>query len=371
MAKGMYVGISGKARKIKKGYVGIGGKARKIKKAYVGIGGKARPFWTGGQVEYYGTVTPLSAARVNLAGASVGNYALFAGGYNMDTQSRFSEVDAFNTSLIYQSGIRLSVAREYIASANVGNYVLFAGGSNGSTRYYYVDAFNTMLTRSGASNLRTKVNQKAGASVGNYALFSGGATSGAVYEDVDAYNADLIRSTAPSLRRESYAHVGGKVGNYALFMGGDASFLADAFNENLVRSDVEALDFSRESKMNLVNANAGDRILIAGGSSNIVEVYNASLTKTYASPLSVARVNLAGTSVNGCAIFAGGVSGKDLLETAEVYNAQLVKSVLTSKAPNRFRLAGASVGNYALFAGGSGNNSSGSSYHDTVSVYVV
>ena len=68
MAKGMYVGISGKARKIKKGYVGIGGKARKIKKAYVGIGGKARPFWTEEIIEKYGTLDPLSESRGLLTG---------------------------------------------------------------------------------------------------------------------------------------------------------------------------------------------------------------------------------------------------------------------------------------------------------------
>lgn len=41
MAKGAYIGIAGKARKVKKMYIGVGGKARKVKKAYIGIGGKA------------------------------------------------------------------------------------------------------------------------------------------------------------------------------------------------------------------------------------------------------------------------------------------------------------------------------------------
>lgn len=52
MAKNVYVGISGKARKVKKMYVGIGGKARKVKKAYIGVGGKARLFWNGGTVPF-------------------------------------------------------------------------------------------------------------------------------------------------------------------------------------------------------------------------------------------------------------------------------------------------------------------------------
>ena len=42
MAKALYVGVGGKARKMKAAYIGISGKARKIKKIYVGVGGKAR-----------------------------------------------------------------------------------------------------------------------------------------------------------------------------------------------------------------------------------------------------------------------------------------------------------------------------------------
>lgn len=39
---GFYIGVDGKARKIKGGYIGIDGKARKIKKGYIGVNGVAR-----------------------------------------------------------------------------------------------------------------------------------------------------------------------------------------------------------------------------------------------------------------------------------------------------------------------------------------
>lgn len=45
MAKDIYVGIGGKARRAKSIYVGIGGKARKVKKIYVGVNNKARLAW--------------------------------------------------------------------------------------------------------------------------------------------------------------------------------------------------------------------------------------------------------------------------------------------------------------------------------------
>ena len=46
MAKGTYIGVGGKARKVRNLYLGVGGKARKVKKAYVGVGGKARLFFS-------------------------------------------------------------------------------------------------------------------------------------------------------------------------------------------------------------------------------------------------------------------------------------------------------------------------------------
>ena len=52
MAKGVYLGVSGKARKIKKLYIGVGGKARKVKKGYIGISGKARLFFSAESPRY-------------------------------------------------------------------------------------------------------------------------------------------------------------------------------------------------------------------------------------------------------------------------------------------------------------------------------
>ena len=43
---GYYIGVDGKARKIKGGYIGVDGKARKIKKGYIGVNGVAQLCWT-------------------------------------------------------------------------------------------------------------------------------------------------------------------------------------------------------------------------------------------------------------------------------------------------------------------------------------
>lgn len=43
---GVYIGVDGKARKVKGGYIGIDGVARKIKKGYIGVDGVARLCWS-------------------------------------------------------------------------------------------------------------------------------------------------------------------------------------------------------------------------------------------------------------------------------------------------------------------------------------
>ena len=80
MAKAVYVGVGSKAHKMKKAYIGIGGKARKVKKMYIGVGGKARLCYSA-ELEKVGMATALSTTRYDMRAATVGKYALFAGGY--------------------------------------------------------------------------------------------------------------------------------------------------------------------------------------------------------------------------------------------------------------------------------------------------
>ena len=46
---GVYIGVDGKARKIKGGYIGVDGVARKIKKAYIGVNGVAKEVYSTGK----------------------------------------------------------------------------------------------------------------------------------------------------------------------------------------------------------------------------------------------------------------------------------------------------------------------------------
>lgn len=66
MAKGAFIGVDSKARKIKKMYIGVDGKARKVKKAYIGVDGKARLFWSGGAGKWVALTTANSYTSTDL-----------------------------------------------------------------------------------------------------------------------------------------------------------------------------------------------------------------------------------------------------------------------------------------------------------------
>ena len=125
--------------------IGVDGVARKIKAAYIGIGGVARPCWAGGaELVYYGTATALSTARGHLAATTIGNYALFGGGYTSSSVS--SVVNAYDQTLTRPIPTALSTAREYLAATTIGNYALFGGGNPTSGSFTPTAALDVYTT---------------------------------------------------------------------------------------------------------------------------------------------------------------------------------------------------------------------------------
>ena len=106
--------------------------------------------------------------------------------------SNYSTVDAYDTSLTRTTASSLSVARYNMVSTTVGNYALFAGGysSSGFISYSTVDAYDTSLTRTTASGLSVARGNLAATNIGNYALFGGGENYSAYLSIVDVYKCD-------------------------------------------------------------------------------------------------------------------------------------------------------------------------------------
>lgn len=337
--------------------------AHKIKKAYIGVGGIARPFWFNGELAYHGTAPSMSTGRYHVSSASIGDYALFAGGY---TGSFFNTVDTYNKQLTKSTATTLSAARYGMGATEIGNYALFAGGiGNSSTYQTVVDAYNKSLTRSKPTALSVARSFMGATTVGNYAVFGGGNDyTSARSAVVDAYNSSLTRSTPTVLSKSRYQLAAATIGNYALFAGGDTNAngyteyytTVDAYNASLTRSTPTALSVKRTL---LAATTVGNYALFGGGSnasrSDAVDAYNSSLTRSTPTVLSVARNELAATTVGNYALFGGGHS-TNRLATVDAYDEDLTRTIQNDLIVPRYRLTATTIGDYALFSGGDNNS---------------
>lgn len=151
MAHEAYIGVSGKARKVKKIYVGVGGKARNVKRGYIGVGGKARLFFKDtiepGSVK---NITSLSRAKYQMGSGELSNYAVFLGGRS--NRSYYNDVEAYNSSLT-KTTKSMQYKRNFMVSGGVATLsdrlitqpYCYTGGS---TDIYFVSVFNNSLVES-------------------------------------------------------------------------------------------------------------------------------------------------------------------------------------------------------------------------------
>ena len=348
------------ARKIKKMYVGVNGEARKVKKGYIGIGGVARPFFSSG-IEYYGTITPLSEAKLDVAGIAFQNRAIFAGGMNTDRESTTS-VDSYDQSLTKISLTELPGERHGIACATNGTYAIFAGGLRGSRILSSVVAYDTSFTRVIPSYLNGARAYLAGAGIGNYALFAGGEGSVGAYATVYPYSSSLTKESSKTLSFHANRLAGASNSQYAIFGGGANGSTTNpvngvsAFNSSLTRTDPDTLSVARHS---LTAVALGPQVIFAGGNTNggsgystEVESYDESLSRQSLPSLTTARMNLASVSLTTAALLGGGRVSTGVTDSIEVYDTSLTKQEELHLSEGKCDLAAAKVGAYALFAGG-------------------
>lgn len=101
MAKGAYIGVGGKARKVKNLYIGVDGKARKVKKAYIGVNGKAQPFYSssayGETWTVYNTM-PATSVEYQVIALAYGNgmFVGVCGGNEWETNRMVYSPDGIN-----------------------------------------------------------------------------------------------------------------------------------------------------------------------------------------------------------------------------------------------------------------------------------
>lgn len=211
--------------------------------------------------------------------ATIGGYALFAGGYTGSFTSGRNDVNAYNNSLTKSKPTALSSKRGGLGGATVGNHAIFVGGSHyddntGEGDYTLIatnvaEAYDSNLTKSTITPLSAARGYISSAMAGKYALFAGG--RGTYYTNskvVEAYDENLVRTTITSLSKAAHIWAAASLGTNALFAcGGDG---------------------------------------YTGTPSAAVEIYDENLTKTIGTSLSIARQQVTATTVGENVLFAGG-----------------------------------------------------------------
>lgn len=313
-------------------------------------------------IERLSSGTLLTTPRYGLAATTVGDYAIFGHGYNNISSSYgVYDVDAYDKDLTYRrvvtsgsAGVSGYQAKGGLAATTVGNYALFGGGNNGSGTYLAdVQSYNSSLTRELQTSLSTGRYNLAATTIGDYALFAGGlAYSAASSATVDSYNKELTREVQVSLIGTRYSLSAASNENCAIFAGGysntvGSSKTVDAYDKTLSHTIPETLS---EAQYNTAAALAGNYVVISGGT--MVDAYDLFQVKKTAEGLSVKKTQLAATTLNGYAIFGGGMDGSSAINSVDIYDAFLTRTVADGISPARYRLAATTVGNYAIFAGG-------------------
>ena len=300
-------------------------------------------------------VTPLNYGRYSLAAAKNSNFAIFAGGQSDANSVGTSAVDTYDSELSRSTpSIYLSEARRDLAGTGIGIYALFGGGyTTPSNVLDTVDVYDNYLTHTNATAL-SSARYGLSAAAGTQALFGGGNST------VDAYDDSLTRSSPQGLSSSRMYLSASNLGDIVLFGGGATSSVVDSYDGSLTRTILDSLSIARGY---IASATVGEYVLFAGGlgdySYSTVDVYDSTLTRLSSGVprLSVARFLLAGTSLNGMALFGGGnissrITSYSPSNVVDVFDSDLTRVLATELDAARYSLAATSVGSYILFSGG-------------------
>lgn len=336
---------------------------------------------------------PNYEARAYMAGASVGDYALFAGGsimnsYGGTSQTYTNKVTSINSAFVTATNKYLSSNMTNAASVSTEKYALFANTS--------VNAFNASLVRNDLASLPDSASYNSGTTVGEYALFACGNGT------MRAYNASLIQSSGLSNINAHASTVGtASFNGYAMYAGGaeTSSYPTEAYgsvftyNSSLVRSTTGSLYSARTNLTGGSNdygayfsggilyskSNAG---VYTGTCYSMTDYYSPSFVHNIATSLSVARFAISSTTVGGNVLFAGGrtASASNNYGDSQIYNGNVdmytstgVHGAINDLSEKVSRPAAATLGKNAFFAGGQkysgASNTMAASYY--INIYGV
>lgn len=214
----------------------------------------------------------LSYAKGKMASVVLGNYAIFHQGAYYDTDGWHSSghTDFLNSSLVKGTPHYTPDGVEGAGGATIGNYAIFAGGNymNGgsiSETKTTVIAYNTSLVKSTLTALPSGAAFMAGASNSSYALMCGGERNSPVY----AWNSSLVRTTPSDALVRPWCK-GASHEQFAIFSGGtgqDSNYMIISYSD-VVYYDTSLVKRTTNMPLNVsyhCTATLGDYIFLIGG----------------------------------------------------------------------------------------------------------
>lgn len=352
MAKGAFVGVDGRARKIKKIYVGITEKARSVSKAYVGINGKARLFYLKNVPSSLELVKSIARGKKNQiygqGGASNLQYAIFSGGtvYQYGAQNSTA---AYDSSMVEHNASNIEKATAYLKGASTDDFAFMAGGEDSNA----VCAFSQDLSRTRCPNLKVNTASHASGSFPGHVIFAGGYDGGSPLKYTYAYATNLT-SVGINMISSARRNLGSvSTGEKVIFAGGlgtvsgkpnQATDTVDWYNPALVLARGNSL--STKAKF-CYGAMAGSGYSVFGTETETVTCFTPSLSRVLVAPQAIRRAFVVSVSLDGLAIFAGS-------SNLEIYNENLVLSHQKVDTNNMIGrdIAATTLGNLAFYSGG-------------------
>ena len=347
MAKSVYVGVGGVAKKVKNIYVGVEGKARKVIKAYVGVNGVAKLFYE--RKKEVGKVSNLSNYTYRCTRlAVIGDYVLLLSTVDSNNDKNYdvSYVETYNSSFTLGSASNLSKARAGMSIGNIGDkYVMIIGGNpisgNSVEAIDVIDVYDKSLTtkqlqypdKKGIDSLST-------CNFNNNCICAGGCNSDAAHKsEVYRYDTSLTYTQLTSLKYVASTSASSVVGDYALFATGTSTRSSSSYNyvthynSSFTHGELLNIISGRESAGGSYNSKYA---LFAGGSINytststhlsVVDTFDSSLTKGTAPDINTKGSFTYGhnTTIGDYAVFKPGGSGG---KTPECYDSTLTKTIL-------------------------------------------
>ena len=312
--------------------------AHKVKNIYVGVTTDVPIYET---VKKQVTMTPDNISTY----FEVTNSAYyFAGSGNVFTANNLGVDSSTATTVLKlkQDVTNLSFQYQYVTEANYDKFTIKKGSNtivSAASGTYGPMTFNAGDITAGTTLTFSYTKDGSQSASGETALFQNLKFS----VETTTQTGTETKSIARKIKK-AYVGVGGVA--RPCWGGGELTSYGNITGLSLARNELAATTI-------------GDYALFGGGRDtsgtcvSTVDAYDTSLTRTTPTTLSTGRRGLAATTVGDYALFGGGyTSGTTTTNAVNAYNTSLTRTTPSTFKLARSYLAATTVGNYALFGGG-------------------